>query len=83
MKTPRKLLDADFVEGRVLPNVCAFGLGVVIALHAADAEVTAAHAAVRAMAVQVEQVRIACGAQPDPAAIAAAFVTHPHHEARK
>lgn len=58
---------------RALPFVCAFGLGVVIALDATEAERDNLRTATRAMAEQVEQVRIACGAQPDPAAVSAVF----------
>lgn len=54
---------------RALPVVCAFGLGVVIALEAIDVERETLRTAVRAMADQVERTRIACGAQPDPAAV--------------
>ena len=56
---------------RALPVVCAFGLGVVIAVDAGEAERDTLRTAVRALADQVEHVRIACGAQPDPAAVSA------------
>lgn len=61
----------DTAERYALPAVCAFGLGVVVTLHAAEAEREHARFAVRALADQVEHARIACGAQPDPAALAA------------
>jgi len=54
---------------RVLPMVCAFGLGVVIALEAGDTERETLRAAVVSLADQVEHTRIACGAQPDPDAV--------------
>lgn len=56
---------------RALPVVCAFGLGVVITVNAGEAERDTLRTAVRALADQVEHVRIACGAQPDPDAVAA------------
>ncbi len=56
---------------RALPVVCAFGLGVVIALNATEVERDTLRATVRALADQVEHTRIACGAQPDPEAVAA------------
>ncbi|MDG3063283.1 hypothetical protein ACFQ4M_15795 [Thauera mechernichensis] len=56
---------------RVLPMVCAFGLGVVIALEAGDTERETLRAAVVSLADQVEHTRIACGAQPDPDAVSA------------
>lgn len=62
---------------RALPVVCAFGLGVVIALEAADIERETLRTAVRAMADQVERTRIACGAQPDTDAVAALFAAAP------
>ncbi|MDX9717210.1 MAG: hypothetical protein RBT67_07540 [Thauera sp.] len=61
---------------RALPMVCAFGLGVLIALHAADAEIDSLRTAVVALADQVEHTRIACGAQPDPDAVSAALAAH-------
>lgn len=76
MKTVSKLLESDFVEGRLLPFVCAFGLGVVIALHAADAKIDSLRTAVVALADQVDHARIACGAQPDPEAVAATLAAH-------
>ena len=54
---------------RALPFVCAFGLGVVIALNATEVERDTLRATVRALADQVEHARIACGAQPDPDAV--------------
>ncbi len=56
---------------RALPVVCAFGLGVVIALNATEVERDTLRATVRALADQVEHTRIACGAQPDPEAVSA------------
>lgn len=56
---------------RALPVVCAFGLGVVIALDAVADERAALRATVLALADQVEHARIACGAQPDHDALAA------------
>ena len=56
---------------RALPVVCAFGLGVVIAVDAGEAERDTLRAAVRALVDQVEHTRIACGAQPDPEAVSA------------
>ena len=56
---------------RALPFVCAFGLGVVIALNATEVERDTLRATVRALADQVEHTRIACGAQPDPEAVSA------------
>lgn len=54
---------------RALPFVCAFGLGVVVALDAGAFERDKLRTAVRALADQVEHTRIACGAQPDPEAV--------------
>ena len=54
---------------RALPVVCAFGLGVVIALNATEVERDTLRDTVRALADQVEHTRIACGAQPDPDAV--------------
>ena len=54
---------------RALPVVCAFGLGVVIAVEAGDTERETLRTTVRALADQVEHTRIACGAQPDPDAV--------------
>lgn len=54
---------------RALPFVCAFGLGVVVALDAGAFERENLRATVRALADQVEHTRIACGAQPDPEAV--------------
>lgn len=76
MNALSKLLNADVIERRVLPAVCAFGLGVVVALHAADTENAALRAAVVSLADQVEHTRIACGAQPDPDAIAVRYAHH-------
>ena len=61
---------------RALPVVCAFGLGVVIAVDAGEAERDTLRTAVRALADQVEHTRIACGAQPDPDAVSV-FVAAP------
>jgi hypothetical protein len=66
----------DAAEQRALPLVCAFGLGVLVALHGADAEIAAVHDTVRALDVQLEHARIVCGAQPDPDAIAATLAAH-------
>jgi len=76
VKILRTLLDADFVESRALPVVCAFGLGVLIALHAAEAEIDSLRTAVVALADQVEHARIACGAQPDPDTVATTLAAH-------
>ena len=54
---------------RALPVVCAFGLGVVIAVDAGEAERDTLRAAVSALVAHVEHTRIACGAQPDPEAV--------------
>ena len=56
---------------RALPFVCAFGLGVVIAVDAGEVERDTLRATARALADQVEHTRIACGAQPDPDAVSA------------
>ena len=56
---------------RALPFVCAFGLGVVIAVDAGEAERDTLRAAVSALVAHVEHTRIACGAQPDPEAVSA------------
>ena len=56
---------------RALPVVCAFGLGVVVALDAARADHERWAEIYGDLLRQVETVRIACGAQPDPEAIAA------------
>lgn len=69
-------------EHYALPAVCAFGMGVLITLHATDAEIELHATAHRSALEQVEAARIACGAQPDPAAIATTFFAQPH-EARK
>ena len=61
---------------RALPVVCAFGLGVVIAVDAGEAERDTLRTAVRALADQVERTRVACGAQPDPDAVSV-FVAAP------
>ena len=70
-------------EHYALPVVCAFGLGVLITLHATDTERALLRAAVVLLADQVEHARIVCGAQPDSEAIAATFVDRHPHEARK
>lgn len=54
---------------RALPFVCAFALGVVVALDAGAFERENLRATVRALADQVEHTRITCGAQPDPDAV--------------
>ena len=57
--------------GRILlPLVGAFGCGVVVVLDATQAEIEHARAAARRAGDAVEHVRIACGLQPDPAAVA-------------
>ena len=59
------------ISGRILlPLVIAFGLGLVIALEATQSEVEHWRAAARRAGDAVEHVRIACGQQPDPAAVA-------------
>lgn len=78
-----KYLDPQFLETKVLPVVLAFGLGVLVASHAAVVELEAWADSYAALAQEVDLVRIACGLQPDPAAIAATFVAHQQYEARK
>lgn len=57
-------------EQRLLPLVCAAGLGVLLTLHAADAEIAHWAAAYQQASAEVEHIRIACGLQPDPEAVA-------------
>ena len=64
-----------FIESTALPLVLAFGMGVLVSTHGARAKEDAAASAYRAIADQVEAISIACGLQPDPAAIAIAFYT--------
>lgn len=61
--------------GRILlPLVIAFGLGLVVALEATQSEVEHWRSAARRAGDAVEHVRIACGFQPDPAAVAEMLV---------
>lgn len=62
---------------RALPYVCAFGLGVVIAVDAGEAERDTLRTTVRALADQVEHTRIACGAAPDHEAAAVRYAAAP------
>lgn len=61
-----KYLDPQFIENKLLPVVVAFGLGVLVASHAATVELEAWADSYAALAQEVDLVRIACGLQPDP-----------------
>lgn len=74
-----KLLDPQFIESKVLPVVLAFGLGVLVTGHAAQAELEAWADSHAAMSREVETVRVACGLQPDPEAVSAAYTAHSNH----
>lgn len=66
-----------FAERRLLPLVCAFGLGVAITSQAAQAEAVLLRAAVRQLADQVDAARVACGAAPDHEAAAVRYAAAP------
>lgn len=76
MKTPARFLSAGFVESKVLPVVIAFGLGVLVTTHAARAELERGAENYRDLVREVENMRIACGLQPDPDAVAAIYTAH-------
>ncbi|AMO36707.1 hypothetical protein [Thauera humireducens] len=76
MKTPAHFLNAEFVESKVLPVVIAFGLGVLVTTHAARAEIDHWADTYGELLREVETVRIACGLQPDPDAVAAIYTAH-------
>ena len=65
-----KYLDPQFLETKVLPVVVAFGLGVLVASHAAVVELEAWADSYAALAQEVDLVRTACGLQPDPSQLA-------------
>lgn len=62
-------LPPDFIEGRLLPLVIAFGCGVLLHKHFTAAELQAADARYAQALHEVENVRISCGLQPDPEAV--------------
>lgn len=66
-----------FAERRLLPLVCAFGLGVAITSQAAQAEADLLRAAVRQLADQIDATRVACGAAPDHDAAAVRYAAAP------
>lgn len=55
-----KLLDAGFIEGRVLPVVMAFGLGVIASAVAHDAERELVHAAALAKIKEARRSAMVC-----------------------
>lgn len=55
-----KLIDAGFIEARVLPVVIAFGLGVIASAVAHDAERELVHAAAVAKIKEARRSAMAC-----------------------
>jgi len=64
-----RFIEAEFIEGKVLPVVVAFGLGVLATTHAARAELDVWEDSYRTLVHEVDGLRITCGLQPDPEAV--------------
>lgn len=61
----KQLTNTQFIEGRVLPVVIAFGLGVLVTSHAARAELDRWANTYGEVLTEVRALRVACGLEPD------------------
>ncbi len=68
----RRWGEVEFIEGRVLPVVCAFAAGVALMSQAGQTRLMAEQEAAAQARAQLSQIRVACGVEPDMTLVALA-----------